>query len=301
MVKIYLDDYSLYERDEKNYLRSLEYAKKLESKNNEKLIFHCFWRVPREFTRKQLAVIKSIIVSHLHKLDYVEINLWSNVDLSEHSLLQDLKKYINFKIWDVTEEIKGTSLEDFKHVLVSDVIKDDLCWLEGDLFRLLILNKYGGFYIDMDTLVMRDMTPLNDFEFLYSWGAGLFPNEPKITMNGAVMRLNKKSQLSEEFLELIKVVPPGKNSFSWGNSLYSLVKKNDVLVFPCVWFDSEWGFDGTNCNPFKKVEDIKLFDGCFTWHWHNKWDEPIEIGSKFYIIEQEHDLIFHEFLKKNIE
>lgn len=295
MVKLFLNDESLYERDEINYTKSLSVAKTLPTVENAELVFHCFWRVPRSFGRKQAAVLRSIIVSHRHKINKIKINIWSNVDLSENEFLTEMKPYLNFKIWDLENEKKNTILEESEYMKHENV-NDDLCWLEGDLFRLLILNKYGGFYIDMDTLIIRDLSPLSNFEFLYSWGAGLFPNEPRITMNGAVMRLEKNSSLSNEFLEILKEVPPGKNSTSWGNNLYSMVKKNEVLVLPCVWFDSEWGFENTVMSPFQKVENTKFFDGCFTWHWHNRWDDEIEIGSKFEIIEKKHKEIFKEII-----
>ena len=75
------DNLALYRPDRKSYLDSLAYAKTLKAVSSDKLIFHCFWRVPREFSVKQVAVLKSIIVSHQDHLDNLEVNLWSNVDL----------------------------------------------------------------------------------------------------------------------------------------------------------------------------------------------------------------------------
>jgi SAM-dependent methyltransferase len=44
---------------------------------------------------------------------------------------------------------------------------------------------------------------------------------------------------------------------------------------------------GESAHPFKKGKDSdKFFPGAFTWHWHNKWDAPIEIGSKFQLLEK---------------
>jgi hypothetical protein len=146
----------------------------------------------------------------------------------------------------------------------------------------------------MDVLVLRSFEPLNDYEFLYQWGtSGFNSNEPNITMNGAVMKLNKKSNLSEEFLGLLKKTPPSKNSFCWGNNMYSNIIENDLLVLPGVWFNSEWGFEGTDCNPFKNVGSVDLFDGAFAWHWHNKWDEIVEQGSKFQILEEKNNVLFN--------
>ena len=204
---------------------------------------------------------------------------------SENNLFKEVSDFVNLRRWDYSEEVKGTYLESVSRVN-KDSLYDGLCYLEGDIFRLLVLHKYGGFYIDMDALVLRDMSPLNHLEFLYQWGtSGFNYNEPHILMNGAVMRLSKGSDLSFEFLEKVADSDLDENSFNLGTHLYSKITKNDLLVLPGVWFDSEWGFEGAFCCPFKKVKNFDLFDGAFAWHWHNRWDEPIEKGSKFDILQ----------------
>jgi hypothetical protein len=280
MIRLIDNNLDLYRPDKNNYLNSLEYARSLNTKTSKPLIFHCFWRVPREFGKKQFTVLKSIIANHKK----AEITLWSNVDLRENEYFKKISPAVNFKLWDLNEEIKNTILEG---EINKEDIQDDLCYLEGDLFRLLILYKYGGFYIDMDVLVLRDMSPLNELEFLYQWGtSGFNPNEPSITMNGAIMRLDKESPVSLELLEKLLTSPKNKNTNIWGNHLYSRVSENNLTVLPCIWFDSEWGFEETIHNPFKKADDINLFEGAFAWHWHNRWDSEIEDGSKFDILDK---------------
>lgn len=293
MIKLINNNLDLYRSDIDSWKKSLDYANKLNIENNQKLIFHCLWRVPLDFSRKQLAVLKSIIVNH--DLDNIEINLWSNVDLSTNEYFKEVSDYVNLKIWNIQEEIKGTILE--SHSVLNN-INDDLCYLEGDVFRLLVLHKYGGFYIDMDVLILRDMSALNNFEFLYQWGtSGFSLSEPNITMNGAIMRFNKRSDLSKEFLEKILITQPFPNTTTWGNQLYSKVENNDLLVLPCIWFNSEWGFEGTQCNPFKNVGPVELFEGAFTWHWHNRWSDEIEEGSKFQILEADINNRFRKYIK----
>jgi len=280
MIKLIDNNLDLYRPDKVNYLKSLQHANSLIKKTDKPLEFHCFWRVPRKFGRKQLAVLKSLIVNH--DINNLRINLWSNVDLSSNHFFKEVSDFVNLKIWDIQQETIGTILEGFPAL---NSINDSLCYLEGDLFRLLVLHKYGGFYIDMDVLVLRDMSPLNNFQFLYQWGtSGFTDNEKKITMNGAVMRLNKNSDLSKEFLEKILTTPPAVNTTAWGNNLYSTIETNDLLVLPGIWFNSEWGFEGTEYKPFKQVERVEFFEGAFTWHWHNKWDDEIEDGSKFDVL-----------------
>jgi hypothetical protein len=291
-----INNIDLYKPDEENCLRSLEYAKKLNT--DKKIIFHCFWRVSDlDFSRKQLACLKSIIVNHIENLHNLEINLWSNVDLSNNEYFREVNKYVTLKKWNVQEEVKGTILENNPNMFNID---DSRNYLEGDLFRLLILHKYGGFYIDMDVLVLRNMFSLNNLEFLYQWGkSGFNSDEPIILMNGAVMRLEKKSALSIEFLEKLSITEPVKNSTSWGSQLYSNIEYNDLLVLPGVWFNSEWSFENTKLDPFKNIGTPDLFDGAFTWHWHNQWNSEIEIGSKFQVLEELHNNIFSKINSYN--
>jgi hypothetical protein len=291
MIVFLNNDKNLYSPNKEDYTKTLQYAKTLKNSENNKIVFHCLWRVPKEFGRKQLAVLKSIIVNHIDVLDTIEINLWSNVDLTENILFKEVEKFVTFRKWDLHNEIKDTILEDYELLSDKNRITDDYCYLEGDLFRLLILHKYGGFYIDMDVLVLRNFLPLNDFEFLYQWGTSGFRGE-EFKMNGAIMKLNKNSDTSLEFLEVLRKTPASKNSFSWGNEMYSKINRNEVLALPGIWFNSEWGFEDTRCEPFRNIGEVDLFDGAFAWHWHNRWDEPVEVGSKFEILESIHKSIF---------
>ena len=291
-MRLINDDINLYSPKKEDYLNSLEFAKTLPNSDNNNLVFHCFWRVPKEFGRKQLAVLKSIIVNHIDILDTIEINLWSNVDLTENSYFKEVEKFVKFKKWDLHEEIKETVLEDCPFLFEKTNIVDDICWLESDLFRLLILHKYGGFYLDMDVLVLRSLQPLNNYEFLYQWSHG-GSNGQEFSMNNAVMRLDKESDTSLEFLEILKITFPAKNSYCWGNQLFSRLERNNILALPCVWFDYGWI---VKTPDFVDVGEVKFINGPFTWHWHNKWDADIEVGSKFQLLEEKHDKIFKELL-----
>ena len=274
----------------KDVFSSLEFAKKLPDKISEQQVcFHFYWRVPKDFGRKQVLPIKSTIVTQ--DLTKTKIILWSNVDLRDNSHIKPLLPYIELRIWNLSEEIKNTPIENT--TVIKGTVDDPLCYLGGDLFRLLCLYKYGGVYIDMDVVVLRDFSPILEYEFMYQWGSsGTIPsgNEPILKQNGAIMRINKQSKLAHDLLEQLALTPARPNTTCWGTELYHKVwlKNKNWFTFPCAWFNTEWGMSRT-IQPFKKDfegnESSQLFDGAFTWHWHNKWDEPIEIGSKFDILE----------------
>lgn len=267
---------------------SLKFAKQIPQGDfNEPVNFHFYWRVPKEFSRKQVLPIKSTIVSQ--DLSKTKIILWSNVDLSMNSFVQPLLPYIETRIWDLKTESKNSPLDNSR--VLSGMVDDPLCYLGGDIFRLLCLHKYGGVYVDMDVVVLRDFKPLLPYEFMYQWGStGTHSGEPELRQNGAIMRLKAYSQLCHDLLNELVLTPPNPNTTCWGTELYHKVRNKNAnwQVFPCAWFNTEWGMSRT-IQPFRKNfegnESSELFDGAFTWHWHNKWDDPIEEGSKFHILE----------------
>ena len=280
------NNYELYN----DFNLSLEYAKSLTSiKSDSKMVLHFYWRVPLDFGRKQVLPIKSALVNNydLNK-DNLEINLWSNVDLSDNVYLSSIKDFINIKVWNPLEEIKGTILEEHIDYYRDNIIFDDKNWIAGDFFRLLCLHKYGGFYFDMDVLILRDLSPLNKYEFLYQWGSsGTTLQEPNIFYNGAIMRLEKESNASAKLLEQTLHTRSASDTTNWSSTIYSKVNDSNLQHFPCAWFNTEWCLKDPNyiMTPFKKEKEVRLFDGAFTWHWHNRWSDEIEEGSKFQILE----------------
>jgi hypothetical protein len=66
---------------------------------------------------------------------------------------------------DVELLAKGTALEG------SDLLyaKDSKAWVDGDLVRLLVTWAFGGVWVDMDSLLTRDLAPLLEHEFVTQW------------------------------------------------------------------------------------------------------------------------------------
>ena len=285
---------------EQRVFDSLHFAKNLSGDYADPINFNFYWRVPREFGRKQSLPIKSAIVSQ--NRERTKFILWSNVDLSENEYVKPMLPFIETRIWNVEEQSKNSPLDNAK--VLKGVIDDPLCYLGGDLFRLLCLHKHGGVYIDMDVVVLRDFAPLLPYEFMYQWGStGTHSGEPILKQNGAIMRLKAYSQLCHDLLNELAKTPADPNSTCWGTDLYHKVRKFNTnwSVLPCAWFNTEWGM-GIPLLPFQKDKEgnksSELFDGAFTWHWHNKWDDEIEQGSKFQILESIVDRKFKELIRE---
>jgi hypothetical protein len=145
----------------------------------------------------------------------------------------------------------------------------------------------------MDIVLLRDFAPVLDQEFMYKWG-------PEINMiNGAVTHLFKNSKLSIDLLKELSTRAASPNTLCWGKDVYVSVWQHNKnwTVFPSAFFNTEWqikedfyneypGLAIGRLEPFKNCEQSKyLFDRAFSWHWHGRWSEPIEIGSKWQIFE----------------
>ena len=266
--------------------KALAFAKAIpEAVYPEKTNFHFCWRVPLEFGRKQVLALKSCITTQ--NLENVNIIMWSNVDLSHNEWIQPIARHIELRIWDPVKEAEGTPLEGLR-LLTKD---DEHHWLGGDLFRLLVLYKYGGVYVDQDVVFIRDFAPLLDQEFMYQWGTETPTSPQNAKINGAVMRMFKQSKLATDLITTLPKMPAGFDSTDWSATLYGEVRKinKNWTIFPCAFFNPEWQLFinmGESAHPFRNGSDSKLdFDGAFSWHWHNKWDAPIEEGSKFQRLE----------------
>ena len=124
-------------------------------------------------------------------------------------------------------------------------------------------------------------------------------------INGAIMHLKKDSVVNDQMTEnlLNRGARPGAGSLHWASDLYVDVKYSnpELVIFPAAFFNPEWQ---SNCHvkidyllePMKMHDySNMMYDGSFTWHWHNRWNEPIEIDSKFDILDKK---LENDFIKK---
>ena len=257
-----------------------------ETEYKESTYFHMYWNVGLPFERKQLLPIKSYLTTQ--NLYNTKLIIWSNVDLSDNELIKKYSENIEFRIYDPIKESIGTELENRKDLLT---VNDSRNWAGGDLFRILVLHNYGGLYVDFDVVFLRDFAPLLSQEFMYKWGL------EKDMINGAIMRGFKHSQLMKDLIHEIAIGGSFPNSTIWSTNLYQKVRNynKNWTIFPSGFFNSEWQDmkfntpgNGEVFLPFTK-NDFDMYDGAFSWHWHNKWTSDIEEGSKWQVLESSID------------
>jgi Glycosyltransferase sugar-binding region containing DXD motif len=138
--------------------------------------YHTYWRNDlAPFTERQEYTLKSFFATQDPRSRLI---MWSNGDLSTNALLASYvvrhPDRFELRVANVHELSVGTPLEDSS--LLSST--DRKAWLDGDLVRLLVVWKEGGVWVDMDTLLVRDISPLLEHEFVTQWDCYGTPISP---------------------------------------------------------------------------------------------------------------------------
>ena len=280
-----------------NYKLGIEYLKTVDDKDfeypDEVTNFHIYSEIKNV---KELECVRSFFATQ--NLEKTKLILWSQYSIEDHPELKPFKDHIDFRVWDALEEAKGTPLEGETGKLLA---KDAEHYADSDLLRLLALHKYGGVWVDMDIVILRDFKPILDQEYMYQWGT-----ETDYGKEGAcatVISLKKGSEFSVKLLEELKLSKNAHGTW-WGKELFASLwsKWPHYKIFPGSFFNTEWMMDkyaelynedfglynkvtsSWFSNPLESHEH--LFLDAFTWHWHNTSHkkDPIVSGSKFDIL-----------------
>jgi hypothetical protein len=234
-----------------------------------------FWKNIRPFGRKQALPVKAFLATQ--DLSKCSLTVWSDRDLSSNEWLRPLLPHISIMSYDVAREAAGTPLERHERIYRQ---QDSRAYRDGDLFRILVLCKYGGVYADMDTVLLRSLGVFLDQEFVYQWDRFDDLYAP------ALMRLRAGSDFARALVQGIIDIPAGK--YNWGreNVKRAIQRGHAITVFPSPFFNTEWQADPA-FKPFANTaSSANLYDGAFAWHWHNQWEAPIEPGCKFERLER---------------
>ncbi|KAI0763459.1 glycosyltransferase family 32 protein [Trametes elegans] len=262
---------------------------------DDRVQFHTYWRTDlASFGPRQEWMLKSFFATQ--DLSRTRLILWSNGDLSQNEILQKwLRRFpdaFTLRVVDYHTLARGTELEGSELLNVNDT----KAWIDGDLVRLLVIWAFGGVWIDMDSLLTRDLTPLLEHEFVTQWDCYDKKYSP---MNGALMRFHKHSPyLCEAFHVMVTSPPPRQGTTDWGALLYlklfrRLLAENipPFKVLPFCFSDARsCRLDNRLPDPF--VSDPsngkwtmgygrgeggrldKALKDVFSVHLHNQWSKP---------------------------
>ncbi|KAF5381303.1 hypothetical protein D9615_008315 [Tricholomella constricta] len=262
--------------------------------------FHTYWRtdlVP--FGPRQEWMIKSFFATQ--DVAASRLIVWSNGDLTTNEILRGyVVRYpesFALRVVDIAALAKSTELNGSELLK----LKDKKAWLDGDLLRLLLLWNYGGVWVDMDSLLTRDLTPLLEHEFVTQWDCYDKPYQP---LNGALMRFRQHSPYLCEAFHIMAISPPPRiHSTDWGSLLYlKLWRRLVAHAIPPFKILPFCFSDGRSCRLDNRLPDpfaadnragkwtmgLGLEEGggldevlskVFGVHLHNQWEKAFPSGG----------------------
>jgi hypothetical protein len=136
--------------------------------SSERINYHSYWRSDlATFGERQEWFLKSFFATQ--DTAHSKLILWSNGNLRPNKYLekwlQRFPESFELRIANIPTLAKGTALEGSRYLSR----QDPLAWVDGDLVRLLVVWNFGGVWVDMDSLLTRDIYPLLEHEFFTQW------------------------------------------------------------------------------------------------------------------------------------
>jgi hypothetical protein len=270
-----------------NLINCMRLAKSIPSSRFcEPVIFHMFWGKLPVAEQAALSILSFLATQDL---EFSMLWVWSpiGVDAVNDPLFSPFtaSKHVFFKTFDTYKEAQGTPLEGSHLLEAATSSNDPRFYLFGDLVRLLVLARYGGVYVDMDVLLLRNLGPILGHEFAEQWGSSCFES------NGAVLRIKAGSTFAKHILEFVSKTDPNELSSSFAPYAWGKIAYYDSfgLFFriPICFIDSYWLLDSFYNSS--KVHISNWF-GSFAYHLHGsvfRNERKVEEGSAYVQVQRE--------------
>ncbi|KAI5898420.1 uncharacterized protein SCHCODRAFT_02663317 [Schizophyllum commune H4-8] len=296
-------------------------------------LFHVFWALP--FTDKPYVLLLSFLYTQNTSREACRPRLWVWVNAPNISNEAQLEAHIRnspwaapfldprfrdviqFKLWQTAEQLD--SLDELKDrwrdvsVIRSEgkvVASGDHATLEGmsvilsDLVRFVVCHRFGGVYLDADSVLLRDWEELWGWKgaFAYQWSR--FPR-----YNTAVTKLGRQTQLGSFILRTalrngLDFHPITISKYMKEANLEPLYTRLPDALFDSAWlntdgfqrdrppqpyFESYSEFFDTTIGESEALGFEGFFQGAFSHHYHNQWHKPFdkvrnwpELGARFF-------------------
>ncbi|EIN08383.1 hypothetical protein PUNSTDRAFT_126451 [Punctularia strigosozonata HHB-11173 SS5] len=242
--------------------------------------YHTYWRTDlAPFAARQEHFLRSFLAT---QRPAARLILWSNGDLAQvspliRSYVAQFPERVETRVANARELARETALEG------SPLLKstDARAWVDGDLVRLLVVWALGGVWVDMDTLLTRDLGPLLEHEFVTQWDCY---NKPYSPFNGALLHFHAHSPyLCEAFHIMANSPPPRASSTDWGSLLYlKLYRRLLAAASPAAppFKVLPWCFtEGRSCRLDNRLPDPFAGDDQ-AWRWFDRLSSPSSSSSK---------------------
>ena len=254
-----------------DYDETIKLANKLTGEYDKSVIFHCYWN--GNLNEKHLYSVLSCyyfnVLNRKHK-----IILWLENN-TPNDINKEISKYCEIKEFSLQTEKENTNF------MKKDFYYKKILSYYSDVVRYLLLYNYGGCWFDLDCFILRSFDPIfKNYEkevCVYQWANKNYPN-------GAIfISLQPKCIKMKQNINFII-----NRNRGWGFQEAQLTYDLplEMLVLPSSWFNGDWiknPYNITTFDFFNNTEKEYTFDnffyGAFCYHWHNKWNRPIEDNS----------------------
>lgn len=224
--------------------------------------------------QNQIMALKSYLATQ--NLNTTELHVWSEYNITNTERIRPFLhvQNLHFHVYDPYELAKNTALEGRKDILS---LHDHKFYLKSDIFRLLVLYKYGGCFYDHDIVLLNDFAPLFHMEFAYQWGSLTNFQEEGFCASVIGSNIKKSSNIRLMIERVANTQIETINSPTvFGKDLFASVynELKDFYILPCAFFDTEWENDELFLRVQKgwfseEIHDDHMFLEAFSWHFHN--------------------------------
>jgi hypothetical protein len=121
-------------------------------------------------------------------------------------------------------------------------LRDQFAWVDSDIGRLLVLLHVGGVYIDIDMLLLRDLSPLLPLQFATEFSC----SGAQAGFNNAVMHFERGGEPLRALLRRARTIFPRVRSWAFGPHLLTFTHAReaggaaDFLRLPWCFFHGLW-------------------------------------------------------------
>lgn len=234
----------------------------------DEILYHCFWC--GELSRKQVFSIRSAAATQKN----ARIIFWLDPDFlpSRDTYVRQIERLGEIRVYDTNAEFG----QDQMLFQVSQLARNAERAAWSDTCRMMMLAKYGGIYFDLDICFLRDLSQIMDSDFAYIWE--MVPWRINTAVCAVALGSPKMPRIFARGIEAGRFHP-----WNLGDELPALARP---------FFDIGWSGDSRfmswdgffqKATPEHNVMDY--LNVLFAYHWHNRWDMPVEEGSPFDLLD----------------
>ena len=146
----------------------------------------------------------------------------------------------------------------------------DSAAFHSDMWRLQILQQYGGIYFDLDIVFLKDVSWFANYGAIVHEGY-----TAEKVFNNAIMYFPAGHSGLQHWLDLI-----GKDGRLGWNRIFEIQRISNEFgadMLPNSVSDRGWTTLGPGCDDFFDAVGLSpdMMGESFMYHWHNRWSKSV--------------------------